>query len=203
MESGDLETEKFLKYLWSQLNGHSSIDLVVAGIFIAEDYTKMEKVVKLIKNARQLMNQHSVKRDQQIILFEEMIHKLYNIQNGEKPSTNGGVEDKADLNKEKTKKWDKKSKDKMEEETQIKASQKEFENKNGAVVEIKEVENLKEPPKPENDNSKSPVDKEKQSKSNELRNLINMKDEDSNVQSYTIVCSWETLLDYIRHFGQK
>lgn len=91
----------------------------------------------------------------------------------------------------------------MEEETQIKASQKEFENKNGAVVEIKEVENLKEPPKPENDNSKSPVDKEKQSKSNELRNLINMKDEDSNVQSYTIVCSWETLLDYIRHFGQK
>jgi hypothetical protein len=61
MEIDKTETEEILEYLQDSLDGHPIIDSIVAGIFISHDFTKMEKVVKVIKNARQLMNNSSLK----------------------------------------------------------------------------------------------------------------------------------------------
>lgn len=79
MELDKTETEKILGYLQSNLEGHPIIDAIITGIFIGEDFTKMEKVVDVIKKARKLMNQRQLKKEDEIILFEEMIQKLYGI----------------------------------------------------------------------------------------------------------------------------
>lgn len=103
MESDHMATEKFLKYLSHKLKGHSSLDLIVAGIFIAEDSAKMEKVSTLVKNARRLMDQHSLKREHEIILFEEMIHKLYRIQDGKKDQSVGEAQQTSNIHSQQAK----------------------------------------------------------------------------------------------------
>lgn len=144
MESDDTAIEKILKYLCQDLKGHSSLDLIVAGIFIAEDYTKMEKVSKLVKNARQLMGQHSLKREHEIILFEEMIHKLYKIQDGKKEEDNEDAEGTSKTASQKGKKSDIKAKDKMEEEKEFNTPDRQFKATNGAVEEKKDLDNSHE-----------------------------------------------------------
>lgn len=126
-----------LKYLWRVLKGYSSLDLIVAGIFIAEDSTKMEKVGNMIKNARQLMDQHSLKREHEISLFEQMIHKLYKIQKGEKSQSSESSEEPLKELNGNGKKAEKKAKEKMEEEKKNLDKNKAFTNRNGTVKEEK------------------------------------------------------------------
>ena len=61
MEKDRTATEEILEYLGDHLEGHPCIDAIISGIFIAKDFTKMHKVVEVIKNARQQMNLYKLK----------------------------------------------------------------------------------------------------------------------------------------------
>lgn len=142
MESDSLATEKILKYLCKELEGHSSLDLIIAGIFIAEDYAKMEKVSKLVKNARQLMDQHSLKREHESILFEEMIHKLYKIQDGKTQASAEAVPQTSESVVKRVKKADMKFAAKINEHQDLSTKDKDFVVSNGAIQHSKEEEKL-------------------------------------------------------------
>ena len=52
------------------------IDAIVAGVLIANDFSKMEKVVELIKKSRELMSARRLKKEDEIMLYDEMLQKL-------------------------------------------------------------------------------------------------------------------------------
>lgn len=76
MEIDKSETEKILEYLDNNLHGFPMIDAIVAGVLIANDFSKMEKVVELIKKSRELMSARRLKKEDEIMLYDEMLQKL-------------------------------------------------------------------------------------------------------------------------------
>lgn len=116
MEIEKTETEKILEYLEDNLRGHPAIDGILAGIFIAEDFTKMEKVIELIKQARVLMNERRLKKEEEIILYEEMIQKLYQVHKKNQDTSKGESDAPVHLRISKLKKRDIKAQKLQEEE---------------------------------------------------------------------------------------
>ena len=75
-------------YLDNNLNGFPMIDAIVAGVLIANDFSKMEKVVELIKKSRELMSARRLKKEDEIMLYDEMLQKLEEAHRSLQPNSN-------------------------------------------------------------------------------------------------------------------
>lgn len=208
MEIEKCETEKILQYLQDNLQGHPTIDGIIAGVFIAEDFTKMENVVDLLKKARSLMDERRLKKDDEIILVDQMVQKLYKYKDGDLCDSDSHSE-KLDIEKSvKTNKRELKAARLKEEEKEPSLIINPISNKNNnechsSEPEVAQIQQEKDQVNSEPNDSKNynfhPTEEMKEhafrKNSNELQNLINKHDENSIVKSFTILCTWDQLMD--------
>lgn len=76
MEILKSDIEKILEYLHDNLSDNPIIDWIIAGILISKDLTQNEKVVKFVQASRSIMNKRRLKKEEQIMLYEEMMMKI-------------------------------------------------------------------------------------------------------------------------------
>lgn len=76
MEILKSDIEKILEYLHENLSDNPIIDWIIAGILISKDLTQNEKVVKFVQASRSIMNKRRLKKEEQIMLYEEMMMKI-------------------------------------------------------------------------------------------------------------------------------
>lgn len=79
MEIEKSDIEKMLEYISESLQDNPIIDAIVAGILISADLSKDERLVKFVKSARSIMNNRRLKKEDQIMLYEEIIQKITGI----------------------------------------------------------------------------------------------------------------------------
>ena len=76
MEILKSDIEKILEYLHDNLSDNPIIDWIIAGILSSKDLTQNEKVVKFVQASRSIMNKRRLKKEEQIMLYEEMMMKI-------------------------------------------------------------------------------------------------------------------------------
>ena len=76
MEILKSDIEKILEYLHDNLSDNPIIDWIIAGTLISKDLTQNEKVVKFVQASRSIMNKRRLKKEEQIMLYEEMMMKI-------------------------------------------------------------------------------------------------------------------------------
>ena len=76
MEILKSDIEKILEYLHENLSDNPIIDWIIAGILTSKDLTRNEKVVKFVQASRSIMNKRRLKKEEQIMLYEEMMMKI-------------------------------------------------------------------------------------------------------------------------------
>ena len=76
MEILKSDIEKILEYLHENLSDNPIIDWIIAGILSSKDLTQNEKVVKFVQASRSIMNKRRLKKEEQIMLYEEMMMKI-------------------------------------------------------------------------------------------------------------------------------
>lgn len=76
MEIEKSDIEKILEYLHDNLQSNPIVDSIIAGMLISKDFTQNEKVVKFVQATRSIMNKRRLKKDEQIILYEEMVSRI-------------------------------------------------------------------------------------------------------------------------------
>lgn len=210
MEIEKTEIEKILEYLEDNLRGHPAIDGILAGIFIAEDFTKMEKVIGLMKQARALMNERRLKKEEEIIVYEEMIQKLYQVHKKDQDTSKGEPDAPVQLRISKPKKREIKAQKLQEEEKApglstdasiglrregLKISC--HTNPSNYPVQTTQLE-------PRQLSLYKPVEKKPEKPSlyedakEEISKVINKSDENSIVKSFTILWSWEQVMNFIK-----
>ena len=79
MEIEKSDIEKMLEYISESLQDNPIIDAIVAGILISADFSKDERLVKFVKSARSIMNNRRLKKEDQVMLYEEIIQKITGI----------------------------------------------------------------------------------------------------------------------------
>jgi hypothetical protein len=191
MEPEKKEMEKYIEILRDKLTGSPSIDAIVAGIFISNDFTKAEKVADLMINARGLMSKQPLKKEEELILFEEMIHKLFKIQSGDKSPISDSSQKESERNSDKIPKRELKSQRKIEEEKrplEIAKVDTRIEKETLPLPSVfKSRGSVSHYVEGNGYLNKPLVEEVKEKKGSYLKSLLSKKDEDSIVKSFTIL----------------